>query len=77
MIDRKLMTTTPDRRWARASLICGVWSLFIAPAVLGPLGMAAGCVAVWKGDRLWGMLGNSGSAVAGFVGYWWGLALVE
>ena len=53
------MTRKPGRMWARASLICAVWSLFIAPAVLGPLGVAAGMVAVAKGDRWWGGLGVS------------------
>ena len=68
---QSLLTRKPGRLWARASLICAVWSLFIAPAVLGPLGVAAGMVAVWKGDRSWGAAGVSGSAVAAVVGYYW------
>lgn len=63
--------TKPGRRWARASLICAVWSLFIAPAVLGPLAVAAGCAAVDKGDKWWGAAGDSGSSVAAVVGYYW------
>lgn len=61
----------PGRRWARASLICAVWSLFVARAVFGPLGVAAGMVAVWKGDRWWGAAGVSVSAVAAVTGYFW------
>ena len=62
-------TAQPGRMWARASLICGVWSLFIAPAVLGPLGVTAGLVAIAKGDKWWGAAGVSVSAVAAVVGY--------
>ena len=75
MIDRNLMAMTPDRRWARASLICGVLSLFVTPAVLGPLGVAAGMVAVWKGDKWWGAVGVSGSAIAAVIGYWWAASI--
>ena len=73
---QSLLTRKPGRMWARASLICAVWSLFIAPAVLGPLGVAAGMVAVAKGDRWWGGLGVSGSAVAAFTGYIWANGLI-
>jgi len=66
----------PGPRWARASLICGVWSLFVAPAVLGPVGIAAGMVAIAKRDKWWGAAGVSGSAVAAVVGYWWASALL-
>ena len=66
---QSLATRKPGRMWARASLIVAVWSLFIAPAVLGPLGIAAGCVAIVKGDKWWGGLGVSGSAVVAVVGY--------
>ena len=62
--------------WARASLIFVVWSLFVAPAVLGPLGLAAGMVAIAKGDKWWGAAGVSGSAIAAFVGYYWAGGLV-
>ena len=68
-------TTKPGRMWARASLICGGWSLFIAPAVLGPLGVAAGCVAIAKGDKWWGTAGVLGSAVAALVGYFGAIRL--
>ena len=70
------MTGKPGRMWARASLICAVWSLFLAPLVFGLLGIAAGMVAIWKGDKWWGGLGVSGSAVAAVVGYWWAGGLV-
>ena len=73
---QNLLTRPPGRLWARASLICAVSSLFIAPAVLGPLGVAAGMVAVAKGDRWWGAAGVSGSAVAAVVGYWWAGGLI-
>lgn len=73
---QSLLTRKPGRLWARASLICGVWSLFIAPAVLGPLGVAAGCVAIAKGDKWWGAAGVSGSAVAAVVGYYWAGGLI-
>ena len=73
---RSLFTRKPGRMWSRASLIVAVWSLFIAPAVLGPLGIAAGMVAVAKGDRWWGGLGVSGSAVAGVVGFYLAAGLV-
>ena len=31
----RLLTSKPGRGWARASLVCGAWSLFVAPAVFG------------------------------------------
>ena len=62
---QNLLTRKPGRMWARASLICAVWSLFIAPAVVGPLGVAAGMVAIARG-----------SAVAALVGYWWAVVWV-
>ena len=67
----RLLTSKPGRGWARASLVCGAWSLFVAPAVLGPLGVAAGCVAIVKGAKWWGAFGVSGSALAAVVGYYW------
>ena len=73
---QNLLTRKPGRMWARASLICAVWSLFVAPAVLGPIGVAAGCVAVAKGDRWWGAAGVSGSAVAAVVGYYGAIRLI-
>ena len=76
MIDRNPMATSPDRRWARASMICGVLSLFVAPVVLGPLGVAAGMVAVWKGDKRWGAAGVSGSSIAAVIGYYWAGGLI-
>jgi len=66
----------PGHMWARASLIVAVWSLFIAPAVLGPLGVAAGMVAVAKGDKWWGAAGVSGSAVAALAGVYWAGRLI-
>ena len=54
-VRQSLLTRTPGRMWARASLICAVWSLFLAPAVFGPLGVAAGMVAVAKGDSWCGV----------------------
>lgn len=42
-------STKPGRMWARASLVCAAWSLFLAPGIFGPLGIALGMVAVWKG----------------------------
>ena len=68
---RSLLTRKPGRMWERASLICAAWSVFIAPAVFGPVGVAAGTVAVAKGDKWWGMAGVSGSAVAAVVGFYW------
>ena len=62
--------------WVRASLICAVWSLFIAPAVIGPLAVAAGCVAIAKGDKWWGAAGVIGSAVAAVVGYYGAIGLI-
>ena len=73
---RRSSTSTPGRMWARASLICAVWSLFLAPLVFGLLGIAAGMVAIWKGDRWWGAAGVSGSAVAAVVGFHWAVELV-
>ena len=69
-------TAKPGRMWARASLICGGWSLVFAPTILGPLAVAAGCVAIAKGDKWWGVAGVSGSAVAAFVGHYWVAGLV-
>ena len=68
---QSLLNRKPGRMWARASLFCGAWSLFIASAVLGPLGVAAGMVAIAKGDKWWGAAGVTGSAVAAVVGHWW------
>ena len=76
MIDRQGITPHPGRMWARTSLICGVLSLIIAPAVFGPLGVAAGIAAVWKEDVWWGGLGVAGSAVAAFTGYLWAGGLI-
>ena len=69
-VRQSLLTRKPGRFWARASLICGVWSLFIAPGVLGPLGVTAGMVAIAKGDKWWGAAGVSVSAVAAVIGYY-------
>ena len=43
----------------------------VEPVVFGPLGMAAGLVAVAKGDLWWGAAGVSASAVAAVVGVYW------
>ena len=64
------------RKWAIVSLVCAGLDVFVAPVVFGPLGIIAGSVAVWKGERWWWMLGVSGSAVAAVVGYWWAGSLV-
>ena len=73
---QSLLTRKAGRLWARASLICAVWSLFIAPAVLGPIGVVAGMVAVAKGDKWWGGLGVSGNAAASVTGYLWAGGLI-
>ena len=70
------MTAKPGRRWAIVSLVCAALALIIAPVVFGLLGVAAGMVAVWKGDRWWGAAGVSGSAVAAVVGYYWAAGLI-
>jgi len=44
--------------------------------VLGPLAVAAGCVAVAKGDKWWGAAGVAGGAVAAVVGYYWAGGLI-
>ncbi|MDA1129382.1 MAG: hypothetical protein O2913_11890 [Chloroflexi bacterium] len=76
MIDRERTTAHPGRVWVRASLVCAVLSLFLAPVVFGPLGIVAGMVAIWKGDRWWGAAGASGSAVAAVVGFYWAGELI-
>ena len=48
--------------WERASLICADLALFIAPVVFEPLGIVAGMVAIWNGDRCWRAAGVLGSA---------------
>ena len=73
---QSLLTRPPGRLWARASLICAALALFIAPAVLGPIGVAAGMVAVAKGDKWWGAAGVSGSAIAAVTGYLWAGGLI-
>ena len=73
---QSLLTRKPGRMWARASLICGVWSLFIALGVLGPLGVTARMVAIAKGDKWWGAAGVSGSAIAAVTGYLWAGGLI-
>ena len=65
------------QRWPNWQSSCGQSNAWvIAPAVLGPLGVAAGCVAIAKGDKWWGAAGVSGSAVAAVVGYYWAEGLV-
>ena len=54
-------------RWAFSSLLCAALALVIAPAVLVPLGVAAGTVAVWKGARWWGTAGVSASFVSAVI----------
>ncbi len=73
---QSLMTRKPGRMWSRASLIVAVWALLLTPAVLGPLGVAAGCVAIVKGDKWWGTAGVSGSTVAAVTGYVWAGGLI-
>ena len=74
---QSLLTRRPGRMWARASLICAVWSLIIAPAVFGSIGVVAGCVAIAKGDKWWGAAGVLGSAVAAVVGYYFATGLMS
>ena len=62
-------------RWTFSSLVCAALALVIAPAVLGPLGVAVGTVAIWKGGGWWGTAGVSGSAVAVVVGFYWAAGL--
>ena len=62
--------------WARARLFGGVWSLFVGRAVVGALGVAAGMVAIAKGDKWWGAAGVSGSVVAAVLGYYWAAGVV-
>jgi len=51
----------PGRRWTTASLVSAGMSLAVAPVLFGPLGVAAGMMAIAKGDR-W--LGAAVSLVA-------------
>ena len=73
---QRSLTSKPGRMWARPSLIYAAWSLAVAPVLLGPLGVAPGCVAIAKGDKWWGAAGVSGSAVAAVVGYYWAGRLI-
>ena len=57
--------------WARASLVCVAWSLFLAPGIFGPVGFAAEMVAVWRGAKVQGAAGVSASAVAAVTGDLW------
>ena len=67
---RKVTVVNEDAyRWAFGSLLCAALASVIAPVVFGPLGLAAGSVAVWKGGRWWGTAGFFGGVVAGVVGY--------
>ena len=75
-VDHQSMTAIPCRRWVIGSLACAGLSLAFAPVVFGPLGVAAGAVAAWKGARWWGTAGVSSSAVAGVVGYYLAAGLV-
>lgn len=63
-------------RWAFGSLVCAALALVIAPLMLGPLGVAAGTVAVWKGDLWLGAAGVSGSAIATVAGFYMAAGLV-
>ena len=56
-------------------LLVGLVPVPGAPVVFGTLGVVAGMMTIAKGDRWWGMLAVSGSAVAGVAGYWWALWL--
>lgn len=69
-IDRQGMTADPGGRWAIGSLMCAALTLAVAPIVLGPLGVVAGALAVWKGARWRGTVGLSASAVAAVIGYY-------
>ncbi len=62
-------------RWTFSSLLCAALALVIAPTVLGPLGVAAGTVAVWKGGRRWGAAGVWASAVAAAIGFYLAVGL--
>ena len=60
------------RKWVVASLVCAALSLAITPFMFGLLGVIAGSVAVWKGDRhggAWG-LGERCSWVRGVLVGW-------
>lgn len=64
-------------RWFSAvSLVMALASLAVAPIILGPLGILMGMIAVAKGDRYWGMLGVTASAVLGVTGYYLAGALL-
>lgn len=67
----RLLASKPGRMWAKASFVSAAWSLFLAPMVFGPLGVAAGMVAFRQGDKWWGAAGVSSSVVAVVVGYYW------
>ena len=58
-IDRQTMPAKLGRSLAWAAL-----SLAFAPVALGPLGIVAGAVAVWKGAPCGGTVGLTASAVA-------------
>ena len=61
----------PCHRWVIGSVACAALALVVSPVVFGPVGVAAGCVAIAKGDKWWGAAGVSGSAVAAVLGYYW------
>ncbi len=74
---RKVMVVDEDvYRWTFSSLLCAALALVIAPAVLAPLGVVAGAVAVWKGGRWWGASGVCASVVAGVAGFYLGVGLI-
>lgn len=64
------------RRFSTISIGLALASLTVAPAVLGPLGILMGAIAVGKGDRYLGMLGVSTSAALGVTGYYLAGALL-
>ena len=64
------------RRFSIISMGLALASLAVAPAVLGPLGILMGTIAVAKGDRYLGMLGLTASAALGVTGYYLAGALL-
>ncbi len=64
------------RRFSIISMGLALASLAVAPAVLGPLGILMGTIAVAKGDRNLGMLGLTASAALGVTTYYIAGALI-
>ena len=65
-----LSRSSSGRCFSTISLGLALASLAVAPAVLGPLGILMGTIAVGKGDRYLGMLGLTARATLGVAGYY-------